>query len=248
MTRKQIPAGERVSVWLTAGERKLILGLICLDDEFERVVRETPSGTPIALNLEEWDLFGGYIAAEANHTSDKRLQKRLDTIFGKIQRVLDSHTDEEFEPKVDESSRVDVPDDSSEDLFLMRLAVQLRDSQAKHLGQVQTHRLKLTKAQRNALLAHGHLTASLRDRLAVHSNCPRTFDLDMVELMALAFAIQTAAKATTGPTKKALLGAATQVAAGFTALTETVAGRSGRRPKASKSQKISHGRHRRGQE
>ena len=97
MARKYIPAGEKVAIWLTAGERKLILDLMCLDDEFEKVIRETPPGTPIAFTLEEWDLFGGYVAAEANHTSDRKLQNRLDAIFDKIQQVLDTYTDEEPE-------------------------------------------------------------------------------------------------------------------------------------------------------
>ena len=248
MTRKHIPAGEKVAVWLTAGERKLILDRMCLDDECEKVVLETPPGTPIAFTLEEWDLFGGCVAAEANHTSDKKLQKRLDGIFEKIQEVLDTHTDEEPELKVFDPSSVDDPDDSCEDPFFIGLAAQLRDSQAKRLGQVQTHRLKLTKPQRDALLAHGHLKTPLRDRLAVESSGPRMFDFDIVDLMALAFAVPTAAKATTGRTKKTLVGAATQIAAGFTALTGTMAGRRERKSKGLKTGEVSHGRHRGGQE
>jgi hypothetical protein len=248
MTRKQIPVGEKVGLWLTAGERKVILDLMCLDDECEKVVRETPPGRPIAFTLDEWDLFGGYVAAEANHTDDKRLQKKLDAIFEKTQEVLNTHTDEGPEPKVFDPSSVDDPDDSSEDPFLMGLAAQLRDSQAKRLGQVQTQRLKLTKPQRDALLAHGHLRAPLRDRLAVDSSGPRTFDFDMVDLMALALAVQTAAKATTGRTRKTLVGAATQIAACFTALTRTMAGRGEPKSKASKTRKGSHGQHQGGQE
>jgi hypothetical protein len=44
--------------------------------------------------LDEWDDFDGYIAAEANHTDNKKLGKKLDTIFDKIQKILDAHTDE----------------------------------------------------------------------------------------------------------------------------------------------------------
>jgi hypothetical protein len=88
----------------------------------------------------------------------------------------------------------------------------------------------------------------LRDRLAVESNGPRTFDLDVVDLMALAFALQTAAKATTGPTKKTLVGAAMQIAVGFTALTETMVGARKSKSKGSKTRKVSHGRHGRGEE
>ena len=34
-------------------------------------------------------------AAEANHTEEKKLKKKLDAIFNKVQKILDTHTDEE---------------------------------------------------------------------------------------------------------------------------------------------------------
>ena len=47
------------------------------------------------MTLDDWRELSGHIAAEANNTGDKKLQKKLDTIVSKIQDLLDSHTDEE---------------------------------------------------------------------------------------------------------------------------------------------------------
>jgi len=100
-TRKQITATTKVPLKLTAAERKLILDdLMSLDDNYAQAIRETPTTRPVQFTLDEWEDFGGYIAAEANHTPDKKVQKKLDAIFQKVQNILDAHTDEEPELKV----------------------------------------------------------------------------------------------------------------------------------------------------
>ena len=96
-TRKHIKPGTKIGLNLTAAERKLILDdLMSLDDNYVQVIRDTPANQPVQFTLDEWDDFGGYIAAEANHTEDKKLGKKLDAIFNKVQKVLDTHTDEEL--------------------------------------------------------------------------------------------------------------------------------------------------------
>jgi len=66
-TKKQIQPGEKVPLKLTATERKLVLeDLMCLDDNYEQIIRETPTGKPVMMTLDDLDDFGGYIAAEAN--------------------------------------------------------------------------------------------------------------------------------------------------------------------------------------
>src|SRR6266481_3759829 len=95
-TKKRIQPGEKVPLNLTAAERTLVLENVnCLDDEYTEAVRGVAPGQPVMLSLDELDDFGGYIAAEANHCKDKRLQKKLDAIFQKIQDLLDIYTDEE---------------------------------------------------------------------------------------------------------------------------------------------------------
>jgi hypothetical protein len=55
----------------------------------------TSTGTQILLTLDDLEDLGGYVAAEANHTTDKKLRKKLDAIFSKIQDLLETHADEE---------------------------------------------------------------------------------------------------------------------------------------------------------
>ena len=95
-TAKHIQPGTKIGLKLTATERKLILDdLMCLDDNYAQVIRDTPADQPVQFTLDDWDDFGGYIAAEANHTEDRKLGKKLDAIFNKVQKILDTHTDEE---------------------------------------------------------------------------------------------------------------------------------------------------------
>lgn len=94
--KKQVQPGEKLPLKLTASERKLILeDLVCLDQDFEQIIRDTPSGKPVMMILDDLDDFGGYIAAEANHCDDKQRQKKLDTVFDKTQKLLDTYTEEE---------------------------------------------------------------------------------------------------------------------------------------------------------
>jgi adenylate cyclase class IV len=95
-TRKQLNPDGKVGLILSAVERKTILvEVMCLDEEYEEVIRSTPTDSPIMLTLDQWEDLGGYIAAEANHAGDKKAQRKLDAIFSKIENLLSSHTDEE---------------------------------------------------------------------------------------------------------------------------------------------------------
>ena len=94
--RKHITPDEKVGLKLNSTERELLLdGLTCLDDDYAQVIRDTPDDQPVQFTLDDWDDFGGYIAAEANHCDDKKKEKKLDNIFSKIQNILDTYTDEE---------------------------------------------------------------------------------------------------------------------------------------------------------
>ena len=94
--RKQINPDEKFGLKLSPVERKIILvEVMCLDEEYEEVLRSTPTVKPIMLTLDQWDDLGGYIAAEANHTRDKKSQRKLDAIFSKIESLLSSHCNQE---------------------------------------------------------------------------------------------------------------------------------------------------------
>ena len=96
MARKKfIEKDEKVGLRLTVSERKLILeDPIHIHEELADPIRSTPTGAPVRLTLDDLEDLGGYVAAEANHTPDKKLRKKLDAIFSKIQELLEMHTDE----------------------------------------------------------------------------------------------------------------------------------------------------------
>jgi len=97
MTRKELNRkDERVELKLSLEQRRLILGdPICIHKALADPIRATATGAPVLLTLDDLEELGGYIAAEANHTSDKKLRKKLDAIFSKIQDLLETHADEE---------------------------------------------------------------------------------------------------------------------------------------------------------
>lgn len=97
MTRKKtIEKDEQVGLRLSLAERKLILEEpIHIHDKLAEPIRSTPTNAPVMLTLDDLDDLAGYIAAEANHTTDKTLRKKLDAIFSKIQDLLEMHSDQE---------------------------------------------------------------------------------------------------------------------------------------------------------
>ena len=91
----RIRPGEKVSLELTAEERTCILEDIgYLDPKAEATLRKTPAGQPIKMTLDELDELAGCVAAEANHTKNRKLGKILDGIFRKAEHLLTTHTDE----------------------------------------------------------------------------------------------------------------------------------------------------------
>ena len=55
------------------------------------MIESTPARQPIMMTLDDWREIAGHIASEANDAADKKLQKKLDAIFSKVQELLDSH-------------------------------------------------------------------------------------------------------------------------------------------------------------
>jgi hypothetical protein len=96
MQKKSIQPGQKLAFKLTTAERKLIVEeLMCFDEIYEQLIVGTPADEPLMMTLDELDDFSGYIAAEANHCDDRKKQKKLDVVFGKAQKLLDTYTDEE---------------------------------------------------------------------------------------------------------------------------------------------------------
>jgi hypothetical protein len=168
MGTKQIQSGEKVPLKLTAAERKLVVEeLTVLDDQCERIVRNTPADGPVMLTLDELDEFMGYVAAEANHCRDRKKQKRLDAVFQKMEKLLGAYTDE----APPQSIKIE---DAPQDKAISDFAAQIADFAAKAVIAAEELRIKskplehltLAPAEREVLLLVPTVSASLKKKLA----------------------------------------------------------------------------------
>jgi len=186
-TKKQVRPDEKLPLKLTASERKLVLeGLTCLDQEIEQIVRDTPTGQPVKMTLDDLDDFGGYVAAEANHCTDKTKARKLDAVFEKIQALLDKFTDEE-PPKT-----VKIEDARKEKLISDQ-AAQIAQFAAQALVAAEQLGIKkralehfsLAPAQREVLSLVSGMTKALKKKLAQEGT---TFSIGEVASMTLVLA------------------------------------------------------------
>jgi hypothetical protein len=167
-TRKQIQPGVKVSLKLTATERKMVLeDLMCLDEECEQIIRDTPLGKPVMMTLGDLDDFGGYIAAEANHCDDKKKEKKLDAVFEKVQQLLEKYTDEE----PPQTLKIE---DARKEKVILDQAVQIAEWAAQALVGAEQLRIKtkslehfwLAPGQRDMLMLVPGISKSIKNKLA----------------------------------------------------------------------------------
>lgn len=94
--RTHIQPGQKLELDLTPAERKAILDhLMSLPPEYEAQLKKVHPEQPLLLTLDDLEDFSGYVAAESNHTPNKKLRKVLDSAFEKMTDLLDAFTDEE---------------------------------------------------------------------------------------------------------------------------------------------------------
>ena len=91
----RIKPAERVGLRLTRAQRRCLLELDILDGGLKERIRQTPLAEPaVPFSLDELDDLAGYVAAHANHTSDRELEQRLDRIYDRICFLEDRLTEE----------------------------------------------------------------------------------------------------------------------------------------------------------
>ncbi len=96
--RQRIRPDEKVPLELSDRERELILEHTFADEELTNPLRVVPkAGEPpvFRFTLDDWEELAGCVVFEANHTNDMKLGKELDHLFGRIEDVLDSYTDQD---------------------------------------------------------------------------------------------------------------------------------------------------------
>jgi hypothetical protein len=96
--KKVVAPDTRLPLTLTDRERQLILEESFAPEELTNRLRIVPpAGKPLIarFTLEDLDELSGYIASEANHAKNRKLQKEWEAVFDKIDDILSSHTDEQ---------------------------------------------------------------------------------------------------------------------------------------------------------
>ena len=96
--RIRIEPNDAVSLELNGRERELIEHHTFADEDLTNRLRVVPKPgeRPVfRFTLDDLDELAGFIAAEANHAKDKKLQKELDQLCDRIQGTLDGYTDED---------------------------------------------------------------------------------------------------------------------------------------------------------
>lgn len=83
---------DEIEIKITPEERDLILDLTFADEVLtDRLKIAEMRGKHLVArySISDLDDLIGFIAAEANHTEDKKLQKKLDRLIDKLERMLE---------------------------------------------------------------------------------------------------------------------------------------------------------------
>jgi hypothetical protein len=89
--KKTIAPDRKLRVLLTLRDRELIQKHTFGDPDFGRAARLKEGILTVLMTLGEIEEIQGYVAAEANHTKDRKLEKELDSLFSKFQYYLDTY-------------------------------------------------------------------------------------------------------------------------------------------------------------
>ena len=100
--RKKISENTRLPVELTARERQMILEHTFAGEDLVARLRGFPEIGKHAANFTLYDLeeLQGFIAAEANHTSDRRLASALCALHERLQKEMEKYDDGNWQSAV----------------------------------------------------------------------------------------------------------------------------------------------------
>jgi hypothetical protein len=93
--RRRIPRGQRLGLRLSGADRDLLLDIL-IDPAIEDRIRDAPARQrSVMFTLDELDTLAGWVAAEANHTDDRRREDHLDEIYQRIVEIEQMYTEGE---------------------------------------------------------------------------------------------------------------------------------------------------------
>ena len=98
--RKRILPTDKVPLKLTDRQRELVIEHTFAPEYLMGRMRPGPQVVgakpqPVAFTLDEWEELHGYVAAEANHCDERKLERELYRICDRVQDILDTHTDQD---------------------------------------------------------------------------------------------------------------------------------------------------------
>ena len=92
--RKKIKSGQKVEVSFRPRERELVLVHTFTGPELTTALRRARlvNGKHVArYTLDDLDELLGFVAAEANHSGDKKIRKELDALYARLRREMESY-------------------------------------------------------------------------------------------------------------------------------------------------------------
>ena len=94
--RKKIKTGEKVAVGFKPHERQLVLDHTLAGPDLTSALRRAPmveGRHVVRYTLGDLDELLGHVAAEANHSTDKKIRRALDALYAQLHRKMESYDD-----------------------------------------------------------------------------------------------------------------------------------------------------------
>ena len=139
--------------------------MICIDEAYVQIIEDTPADEPVMMTLDELDDFSGYVAGEANHCDGSKKQKRLDAVFEKALKLLDTYTDEEPAPRTLSMAEARDKISSAMNSLIVGGKSEPVSFQLHPEELTQSGLIKLTPLQRETLTEHTDLKPAIKRKL-----------------------------------------------------------------------------------
>jgi hypothetical protein len=197
--RKFIHPGQSIGLSLTAEERTLLAeNILVLDTAYATRIRDAPANKrQVPFTLDELDDLAGYVAAEANHCESKRKQKVLDGIHSRVQRLLETHTDDEETARADASAVVAAAGIDPEVFNPLRMFMAemeamgvdveaaLENMKPKKVGPEDKIPVRMSAAEKELVLGLVGLSEAIKARIGQTRPKKRTVELTLREVTEL---------------------------------------------------------------
>jgi hypothetical protein len=94
--RKKIKRGQKVDVSFSPRERALVLEHTFTGPELTAALQRAQLKARkhvVRYTLDDLDELLGFVSAEANQSTDKKLRKELDALYARVRREMESYDD-----------------------------------------------------------------------------------------------------------------------------------------------------------